>query len=314
MYSPHPFAQFRATDRERANRGRVFPVCGFTLIELLVVVAIIAILIAVLLPALKGARNQAKSAACLSNLRQFAVALQTYKSDNQSYYPGDHTVVDRFQLVVWVPRLWRNYLNQSRDVFYCPSADPATRWTKQATRGPAAAPPPIQVMPVALSVGYDNDEWPLMGARYQGTDEFFSYGYNAFGGKFEFDINENPAILGLGAHIKCDPLRMLPSDAYGWEPQEREILRPAEMIAISDAESNGTWDSMISPETRDSLPGGRHNRGSNVLFADEHAAQVKFSRLVEDEEAERRRWNRDFEPHREWWDATVPPADWAPSE
>ncbi len=46
---------------------------SFTLIELLVVIAIISILMAILLPALKGARDAAKGAICISNLKQFSL-------------------------------------------------------------------------------------------------------------------------------------------------------------------------------------------------------------------------------------------------
>lgn len=60
---------------------------AFTLIELLVVVAIIAILMAVLLPALKNAREQAKSVKCGANLRQIGTGIVIYASDNDNWLP-----------------------------------------------------------------------------------------------------------------------------------------------------------------------------------------------------------------------------------
>ena len=46
---------------------------AFTLIELLVVIAIIAVLMALLLPAVQAAREAARRASCVNNLKQMGL-------------------------------------------------------------------------------------------------------------------------------------------------------------------------------------------------------------------------------------------------
>ena len=72
-------------NRKSVKHHRVSVPCHFTLVELLVVIAIIAILAAMLLPALSSARESARSARCINNLKQMSLGYQLYSQQNNDW-------------------------------------------------------------------------------------------------------------------------------------------------------------------------------------------------------------------------------------
>lgn len=67
--------------------GGAFSAAPFTLVELLVVIATISILAALLLPALQQAVYQARTVACMANLKQVGLGLSLYAEDYRRRYP-----------------------------------------------------------------------------------------------------------------------------------------------------------------------------------------------------------------------------------
>ncbi len=113
---------------------------GFTLIELLVVIAIIAILAAILFPVFAQARERARTASCLSNLKQLGTAFRMYADDNRDLAPFGVDAEDRHDrprdTIADIPFVWEcleTYVKDNK-AWRCPS-DKGLKWRRADSGG-----------------------------------------------------------------------------------------------------------------------------------------------------------------------------------
>jgi len=212
---------------------------GFTLIELLVVIAIIAILAAILFPVFAQARETARMASCLSNLKQIGLGTMMYVQDYDETYPnckawgrmwtGDWlgspgTVAPNINpdLMRYLPDLINPYVKNNQ-IWFCPT------------------------------VGRDGAAFGFWGTPPNGQDPAVANGTTYLWAHTTATCSTCPG------YTKANPA---PAVTVSNLPQAA-VAAPAQAPIVHDIPYHG-WDSGIASKTF-------HKGGINVTYADGHA-------------------------------------------
>ncbi|MCX7992158.1 MAG: DUF1559 domain-containing protein [Fimbriimonadales bacterium] len=252
---------------------------GFTLIELLVVIAIIAILAAILFPVFAQARESARQAVCMSNMKQIGAAMMLYLSDYDEVWFPAYTR-ERIPTHPYAYRPWLGYDTRNAPPDGCFYGD-ATREARYPIRigliDPYLKSDGIKrcpSMPSAWQTSY-----ALNFFRGNFPSPYYSRNPNAAGNEYSPVSKREDAALCVvipapNAEVE-EPSRTIILWEHGYKVPLCNWLQQANWPARRQEWAQGP------PRLREYIEHFQflHRDGSNTLWADGHAKRMVYDQL-----------------------------------
>lgn len=250
---------------------------GFTLIELLVVIAIIAILAAILFPVFAQAKNAAKGAVCISNMKQLSAASIMYISDHDDiWYP-----LARYEpLPGFAPQAtWVGYDNNNGPLvggYHGRVDDPAVNPVR-----PGLIDPYLKNHEIKRCPNKPSETQTALAAN----------GFSPAHGSAYYTVNPSASGLEYGPGAKSQVLVNGVFDFTG--ASESEIEEPSETLAAWEHDAFVPLCNFLQPHDWVNGPPASqslkdhfnllHTSGTNTFWVDGHAKRIGYGSL-------RRRW------------------------
>ena len=234
---------------------------AFTLIELLVVISIISLLAAILFPVFARARENARRASCMSNVKQMALAFMQYTQDYDERLPlyqrcsaqqpvGGLRGWNTSSCPGQAAQPWNNQIQpyvKSTQIFNCPSAKYGEGEEAVEYKGAATNPP----------------NWSY------GYNRYVAFGFLVSSGNPPVDIDKPGLSLAAIPQPTVTPL-VMDSTYYLTDPNHQCV--------------NKTMNPWCTDPNNDSSdpPNPRHLDTFNIAFADGHVKSAKINDWVSD--------------------------------